>query len=455
MPITPDTLSVLVDSITIPENRQRSDAPDIEPLAKSISQRGQIHPIILMGTPRASVLVAGFRRLMAQKLLGSTHILARFVENVPPNELRAIELEENIKRRDLSWQDEARAVREYHEAQLALDSSWSQTSTAVALGLSASSVSKQIAVAVSLSVEPALAQQPSVNSAYNEIQRKASRAIDDELLLFQETETPKAPPAEPSAEAPGEDVQRPSLPLPPPPALNREFYYLTCSDFLTHTYYPRRANFIHCDFPYGLDMGENPLQGTNPTFSRYDDSQELYFKLLSHFLSNIDTFAQPKCHIMFWFSMNYYSYTVQRFSEVGFYVNPFPLIWMKSDLRGLLPDSRRYGRRVYETALVLSRGDRFILEPIANAISLPSEKAEAQHLSEKPESVLKHFFRLFIDEDTVVLDPTCGSGTALSAATALGARAVMGLDIDLNHITTTERRIQRAQAISTLTGDLL
>jgi DNA modification methylase len=52
------------------------------------------------------------------------------------------------------------------------------------------------------------------------------------------------------------------------------------------------------------------------------------------------------------------------------------------------------------------------------------------HMSTKPEPMLRHFFRMFVDENTYMLDPTCGSGTALRAAEALDAAYVQGIEID-------------------------
>jgi DNA modification methylase len=49
-------------------------------------------------------------------------------------------------------------------------------------------------------------------------------------------------------------------------------------------------------------------------------------------------------------------------------------------------------------------------------------------MSEKPEPMLRHFFGMLVDENTILLDPTCGSGSALRAADSLGARAVLGLE---------------------------
>lgn len=50
-------------------------------------------------------------------------------------------------------------------------------------------------------------------------------------------------------------------------------------------------------------------------------------------------------------------------------------------------------------------------------------------MSEKPKPVLEHFFRMFIDESSLVLDPTCGSGNAIKVAEDLGANWSTGFDL--------------------------
>ena len=51
-------------------------------------------------------------------------------------------------------------------------------------------------------------------------------------------------------------------------------------------------------------------------------------------------------------------------------------------------------------------------------------------MSVKPEPVLRNFFRMFVDESTIMLDPTCGSGSSLRAAESLNARHTLGLEIN-------------------------
>ena len=51
-------------------------------------------------------------------------------------------------------------------------------------------------------------------------------------------------------------------------------------------------------------------------------------------------------------------------------------------------------------------------------------------MSEKSQDMLEHFFRMVVDENTRLLDPTCGSGSSLRAADNLGAASVLGLEIN-------------------------
>jgi DNA modification methylase len=133
-------------------------------------------------------------------------------------------------------------------------------------------------------------------------------------------------------------------------------------------------------------------------------------------------------HLMFWFSMDYYHETKVRLESMGWVVNPFPLIWHKSDNSGILPDPKRGPRRIYETAFLCSRGDRFIIQAVANTFSAPNLKSI--HMSEKNRDMLAHFFRMFVDGSTIMLDPTAGSGNAVVVAEKMGAPHRVGLERD-------------------------
>ena len=50
--------------------------------------------------------------------------------------------------------------------------------------------------------------------------------------------------------------------------------------------------------------------------------------------------------------------------------------------------------------------------------------------------MLKHFFDMFVDDLSEILDPTCGSGTALAAGKSLGVKRLVGLDINADYVET-------------------
>ena len=115
----------------------------------------------------------------------------------------------------------------------------------------------------------------------------------------------------------------------------------------------------------------------------------------------------------------------------GWRIDPFPLIWFKSDNTGILPDANRGPRRVYETAFFGARGDRKIVRATGNAVGAGSPpKGDKIHTSQKSRPMLEHFFRMIVDESTRMLDPTSGSGEAVAVAEALGAEWSQGLEIN-------------------------
>lgn len=382
--------------------RQRVDLPNIDVLADSINRLGLIHPIVIT---RDLVLVAGERRLEACRSLGWSHITTQYLDDLDPGMARAIELEENIKREALPWQDECRAVAEYHALRESEVVDWSQEDTAAALGLSQPSIVKKLMVARELAAGNSMVlEAPKYSTAHRLISRQESRKDEEALLAIQ----PRPKTGE------GGETVAPDV--------------ILCADFNRWApgYDGPRFNFLHCDFPYGINANQFN-QGAAASHGGYSDTTTDYWQLLNTLADNLDHVCSESCHIMFWFSMHYYQETLDFFSErTNFRIDPFPLIWTKSDNVGILPDPERGPRRIYETALFGSRGDRKIVRATSNSWAGPSERDI--HMSVKPAPMLGKFFSMFVDTHTSILDPTAGSGGALRAAKELGARHIVGLE---------------------------
>jgi hypothetical protein len=417
--------SVTIDSIIINrEVRQRRELPDLAELAESISKVGLIHPPVVDSNMQ---LVSGERRLTAcRDILGWTSIVVQFAESLDPAELHLIELEENVKRRDLSWQDECRASVEYHNIRSRMDKTWTATATAKALSITPGTISNHLVVAAALESGNALVVNADKYSvALGVARRSLARAQDsagDRMKAMMSpgkaqtsVETADDALAEESYAAP--EIE--ALPEPEVPFLNISFL-----DFHPTPDVPK-FNFIHCDFPYGVNADKHN-QGAAGAFGGYEDSADVYWELLDALAVAMETIIAPSAHMIFWFSMDYYQATLDRLSEMGWTVNIFPLIWQKTDNTGVLPDHKRGPRRIYETAFLCSRGDRFVVQAVANAFGAPAPKTI--HMSEKNPDMLRHFFRMTVDENTTMLDPTMGSGWAVRVAEEMGAAYALGLE---------------------------
>jgi ParB/RepB/Spo0J family partition protein len=412
-------LTVSLDSITIErESRQRRELVGLDELAQSIRDNGLIHPPLV--TPDL-VLIAGERRVTAcRDILGWTALPVQLTEDLSTVRLRALELEENVKRVDLTWKDQCLAVAEYHELNRECDDDWHLDDTAEALGVSRTEVSRKSAVARELIAgNPMVCNADKLSVAYNIVERQVARRASAESDKL----TTMLAPAKPTSGDGAVPTEAPEEPhTPPPPAA--PFFH---QDFLTYEF-SRPANFLHCDFPYGVNANKHN-SGAAKSFGGYDDSEDVYWTLISA----LGDFVQlggvaSSAHMMFWFSMDYYQRTVDTLSAQGWRVNPFPLVWYKSDNSGILPDPRRGPRRNYETALLCSLGDRPVVQAVSNVFAGPNTKHI--HMSEKPIPMLRHFFRMFVDETTVMLDPTMGSGNAVVAAELMGAASAIGLERD-------------------------
>lgn len=387
-----------VDSIIVnrPE-RQRRNLDGIDDLADSIRRTGLINPIVVT---EDLVLVAGERRLTACKQLGWTSILCHYAEDLDPLALQLIELEENTRRVDLDWKDQCEAVAKYHRLRREMEPDWTLTATGDALGLTESSVRQYLSVHDEIeSGNAAVQAAPKFSVARGITQRKREREKASALADI----------------APAPSVSKREAPI-----LNEDFTKWSKSSRVKY-------NFIHCDFPYGINADKHD-QGNAAARGGYTDDFDTYRNLLASFGDNLDNFCAESAHLIFWFSMDHYEFTRTTLVDMGWRVFPHPLVWFKSDNSGILPDPSRQPRRNYETAFFASRGDRKLVGAVSNITAAPNVKSI--HMSEKPVAMLGHFFRLCVDEYSMVLDPTCGSGNALKAAKAAGAKHVLGLEIN-------------------------
>lgn len=474
-------------TIRVPRDERQRKVIDTSGLKDSIARNGLINPIVVDDD---LTLIAGERRLASVLELGWDSVPVRFLNSIPLIERQIIELEENLKRKELDWRDEVRAVCRIHDLYVQLDPEWSQRKTADACSISHSWMSMLMRVGRDID-SPKLRIATSHRSAFNILARVDDRAASDAMSDILETGTelwseaaeeqedlfgpavagrdsgtdmhpPQADPAAatgasisaapitPGAspaphgasvasppQAPGATATSPAKAAPPriPPA-DKSILNVSFQDWVA-SYRGPKFNLIHCDFPYGVDTFAGGIAAErNDSEVEYDDSAEVYWELVELFCRTRDVFMAHSAHMMFWLSAQVpiIHKTLAMFVKLApdLVFNPIPLVWVKSDGAGIIRDFRRKPKPIYEVCLFAAREDRHILKAVNNAYSSPTDRSGQP--TAKPEPMLRHFMEMVVDEQTSILDPTCGSGTSLRAAESLRAKRVLGLERDpTNH----------------------
>lgn len=441
-----------VDSILVDREARQRKVVEVDDLIPSIMARGVLVPIIVRKSDRH--LIAGERRLTACREMGILTIPVRYAEDLDPLELQIIELEENLKRRNLTWQDEALAVARIHAIRQEMEPEWKLEQTAETIGIHQNTVSKKLMVAKALEAgDESIAKADTEANAVTILTRRAARERDEEMNRLSDlTRKPVAKPVE-AAKTTAEVREAEAVTLPEQPQAEDLVSPVLCVSALDWLpkYEGQKFNLLHMDLPYGVELSGQAQQDAFEG-GGYDSNEEIYWELLGAICKNIDRILYPSAHVLCWISMKYYTDTIAFFAKHAPQVkfNPTPLVWHKSDNRGILPDAKRGPRNIYEACLFGSIGDRHIVEPVANVYSCPTGKADAIHTNEKPQPMLRHFFRMFVDQHTRLIDPTCGSASALRAADAMNAEFVFGLEFNPEFAERSNARFRSERALRKL-----
>lgn len=398
-------------------------------------------------------LVAGERRLRCAIELGLAEVPVRWLEELDPIELEIIELEENIKRKALTWQEDTRATERIHRLYSERAPTWTQSRTADAIGLDQAWISRQLRVARDLE-DPNVAKCGTTNEAYNLLMRRDERARASALdsLLVEEstpieeyigsltsTNNPEMRKIMEDLEIGVEPIMEPYVPKATPVLRTG----IVEADFgqWWRTWRGPKFNLLHCDFPYGIGLfsasgvraGASRSQVGQDEGETYDDSPEAYERLVAEVCEAINSgLTSSSCHMVFWFSNKW---KIEEWTRRTFEArcpqvkwSHYPLVWLKTDNAGVAAIPSQQPRHVYEMALFGTIGDRPLVRLKSDAYAAQTDKS--LHVSCKPQPMLRHFFEMLVDEHTVMLDPTCGSGTSVRAAESLGAKLAIGLEVD-------------------------
>lgn len=398
-------------SITIASNRQRQSKPEsyIKDLAQSIKENGLIHAPTVTDSLE---LTAGECRITAILMLneeyeyGGTKIPAGFVPIVIKTgkselELFRIELEENLRRKNLTPVEESKAMAKLHRmlTDQAGERGWTKAETAeVVAEIRGEGEVKSVAneVAENLLIE-SFADDPDIQKAKtrSEATKLAKKKLEQ---MF--------------TQSLGASMQ----------ALQSDDFKLIegdCHEILPTLPAETFAGII-ADPPYGVDADQFGEQAFHAGHE-YSDSVEVALAVADRILAEGFRICKPDAHLYMFCDIRLWPTLAALAKGKGWQVYATPLIWYKPNA-GHAPQPGYFTRR-YETILFARKGGRKLVSSAPDVLPFPSVKFK-EHAAQKPQELYEHLMKLSFFPGEQVLDPTCGSGTIFRAAKAAGMRAV-------------------------------
>lgn len=463
-------------------DRQRIDLGDISDLAESLQRYGLIQPIILNQDNR---LIAGERRLRAAQKLGWIEIDVAYRETLSADELHELELEENVRRKDMSWQERCLNIAQIHflkyKGAILSGLQWGQRETGALLNMSLGSVSQCLNVASELRNDPkspmwqadSLAEALLIINNRNlalleaELTRK-QKAISDEkakelaekVALEVEVASVAAPdgleeqrqkyysnPHNPkgSFETYIADKVRRLDELKSTIYLSDKFHNVDCITFMNET--DQRFAAIITDPPYAIDM--NMLDQDNLGMSEIKSVAEEHQvdanmdMLQMFFLAAFRCLRDPGFLVLCADQM-LWNFLYINAVKAGFAVQRWPLTWVKTHTCMNAAANYNYTKTT-EIAMVCRKGNAMLSEKsqVSHLVAPHDEfKDEMRHPFVKPFKFWQFMIRHTSRINDLVLEPFCGHGSGVISLLRM-ERNVIGCELNTEHYNALMENLRR------------
>lgn len=421
---TPRILSIRREEITISKNRQRKEfrPEDTVSLAGSISEFGLMNPVTIRRGDNSYILVAGERRIRALETLWNFGEEVRcgdfsFPENIipcidfgelDPLDAFALELEENVRRIDLSWIEKSEAsakLLDFRKAKAKRDGVAEPTIDDIAREVRGDSSTareqtrKEVLVSKHLD-DPEVRKAKSADEAFKLLKRREELARSAALAAeVGVTFTNKV-----------HDLRQGN-----------------CMELLPE-YAKESFDILLTDPPYGIDADRFSDSGGLAQGSHFYDDSWTYWNKLCRFLA-AESFrvCKPQSHAYVFCDIDNFVLLKGFFMEAGWKVFRTPIVWV-NPTASRAPWPEHGPQRKYQICMFAIKGNRPVLALKPDVVSFPSDD-NLNHQAQKPVALYQELLSRSARPGDSVLDCFGGTGTILPAAHALKCKATyMELD---------------------------
>jgi ParB/RepB/Spo0J family partition protein len=407
-------------------NRFREEFKDIEGLAESIRKFGLMQYPVL---DQDNNLIAGGRRLQALDLLKWEQIPIVRKRNIDNLKLREMELEENIQRVNLTWQEDAKLRKAILDIKQKIygvksagksNSGISANDIATQMGESPSSFSADVRLAEAIELIPEIGNAKNKADAFKMMKQLYEKLLVDEL-----------------------DQRRLSAPDALSSAVTKADSYFIIGDAITELEQMTENQgwgFIDVDTPYAIDLMELKKGDQENLLIAHDYkewSPEDYIQDCTRVAKELHRLSNPDCFMIWWFAIQWYQPLYQiltqcqnKNAEFSWDVRLKPAIWnAKGGCQTQAPE--RNLASGYETFFICSKGKPVIYQRGRSDVFeyqklQPDKKI---HPTEKPIELYTDLLQTFSTNSTKCYSAFLGSGVIIRAGLKTG-RMVEGRDLN-------------------------
>lgn len=415
-----------ISTIHVPENRQRREFPPAKQkeLEDSILSLGLFNAIVCRKVSDGNYeLVAGERRLRAISKIAEDKMIyyhdgmevipgvvpVTLLADLSPIELEEVQLDENIRRLDLTWQERAAALNKIAELRRANapvgDDGKLEVPTKVEIAQEIAEVTGSTPEAARAELmraefvakhmdNPKVASARSLKEAYSIASRETEALFAEQLHA-------------------GTQVSEHTI-------------WVGNAVELLKGLTPGTFDCIITDPPYG--MGANSF-GDAGAEHHYDDSEENAFKLATAILEDGYDLCKEQAHLYMFCDPDLFVTFRKLAKGLGWTPWRTPLIWDKGGASGHNPIPSQSIRRSYEFILYAFKGEKPGIVFMSDVIRGITPVANASHPAEKPTELYERLLSRSVRAGDAILDPCCGVGPVFEAANKMKLRAT-GIELD-------------------------
>jgi DNA modification methylase len=196
------------------------------------------------------------------------------------------------------------------------------------------------------------------------------------------------------------------------------------------------VDLILADPPYGIGASGGGFAARTVHHHDYDDTPENARNIAKCILVEGFRITKARANFLMFTDIKHWDWLQATSANLGWTPFRFPIFWQKSESEGLAPWGASGPRITTELIFFATKGNRGLHSSPTNVFTVPRvSRSERLHAAEKPVELLRRLIRCASLPGDFLLDPCCGSGSALIAARE-ERRSALGIERDPDYYTT-------------------